>query len=371
MRTRRQAQNKMAAAAAEYPSASEPETSSSAPASPTVDTIAKIDSPVQAPMAEMTTRRESKLPKALQFPLVVILSLAFSSVGYSLVYPWTKGVLAQHARVLDSWSEVALLTGWRMSSALLTTARLSFELALGWYGEYDSNDLVSLTLLSHGPPLYLLSAFYNTPAQALLIALGVETLSTYLPFRLLRALSPVHADPSKVHNAELLTDKPIAVLTSLLSGAIFTISLFSAYATYLPRFMVVYLNNLPSITAAHEVYYLHLLPVTLPLGFAATSFIFAPAEAEEEPKVPESGNFDPVEASLKETVRYNFWGWSNRTKMVMKRTALLMAMTGINTTLQTALTVEGAEVPGALAWSSVWVVASAVTGVALGAVGSE
>lgn len=181
----------------------------------------------------------------------------------------------------------------------------------------------------------------------------------------------MHADPSKVRNAELLTDKPIAVLTSLLSGAVFTISLFSAYATYLPRFMVVYLNNLPSITAAHEVYYLNLLPVTLPLGFAATSFIFAPAEAEEEPKVPEGGNFDPVEASLKETVRYNLWGWSNRTKMVMKRTALLMAMTGINTTLQTALTVEGAEFPGALAWSSVWVVASAVTGVALGAVGSE
>ncbi|KAK8140312.1 hypothetical protein PG984_000378 [Apiospora sp. TS-2023a] len=358
MRTRRQAQNKMATATAEYPS--EPETSSSAPASPTVDSIAKIDSPVQAPMAEMTTRRESKLPKPLQFPLVVILSLAFSSVGYSLVYPWTKGVLAEHARVLDSWGEVALLTGWRI-----------FELALGWYGNYDSNDLVSLTVLSHGPPLYLLSAFYNTPAQALLIALGIETLSTYLPFRLLRSLSPVHADPSKVHNAELLTDKPIAVLTSLLSGAIFTISLFSAYATYLPRFMVVYLNNLPSITAAHEVYYLNLLPVTLPIGFAATSFIFAPAEAEEEPKVPESENFDPVDASLKETVRWNLWGWSNRTKMVMKRTALLMAMTGINTTLQTALTVEGAEVPGALAWSSVWVVASAVTGVALGAVGSE
>ncbi|KAK7941191.1 uncharacterized protein PG986_013578 [Apiospora aurea] len=357
MRTRRQAQNKMATANAEY--SEEPE-SSPAPSSPNAVAVTKKDSPAPAPTTEMTTRRGSKLPKHVQFPLVVILSLAFSSVGYSLVYPWTKGVLAEHARVLDSWNEVALLTGWRI-----------FELALGWYGNYDSNDLVSLTLLSHGPPLYLLSAFYNTPAQALLLALGIETLSTYLPFRLLRSLSPMHADPSKVHNAELLTDKPIALLTSLLSGAIFTISLFAAYATYLPGFMVVYLNNLPSITAAHEVYYLNLLPVTLPLGFAATSFIFTPAEAEEEPKVPESETFDPTEASLKETVWWNLWGWSNRTKMVMKRTALLMAMTGVNTTLQTALTVEGAEVPGALAWSSVWVVASAFTGVALGAVGSE
>ncbi|KAK8021471.1 hypothetical protein PG990_006609 [Apiospora arundinis] len=360
MRTRRQAQGNMSTATAEQHSEEREITPEPASPAAAASTIAKMDSPAKTPTVEMAKRRKSKLPGPLQFPLVVILSLAFSSVGYSLVYPWTKGVLADHARVLDSWGEVALLTGWRV-----------FELALGWYGNYDSNDLVSLTLLSHGPPLYLLSAFYNTPAQALLLALGIETLSTYLPFRLLRALSPVHADPSKVHNAELLTDKPIAVLTSLLSGAIFTISLFSAYATYLPQYMVVYLNNLPSITAAHEVYYLNLLPVTLPLGFAATSFIFTPAEAEEEPKTPVNGNFDPVEASLKETVRWNLWGWSNRTKMVMKRTALLMAMTGINTTLQTALTIEGAELPGALAWSSVWVVASAVTGLALGAVGSE
>lgn len=113
MRTRRQAQSNTSAATAEQ-HFDEREISPELAESAAVSTIAKMDSPAKAPTAEMTTRRKSKMPSPLQFPLVVLLSLAFSSVGYSLVYPWTKGVLAEHARVLDSWSEVALLTGWRM-----------------------------------------------------------------------------------------------------------------------------------------------------------------------------------------------------------------------------------------------------------------
>lgn len=164
----------------------------------------------------------------------------------------------------------------------------------------------------------------------------------------------------------MLTDKPIALLTTLLAGAIYTVTLFAAYATYLPKALIVYFNNLPSILAAHEATYINLLPVTLTFGLAATSFIFAPAEAEEEEKTKD---FDPTSATLKETVWWNLWGWSNRTKTVMKRTATLMLVTGVNTTLQTALTVEGAEVTGAMAWASVWVVAAAVTGFGLGVVG--
>ena len=55
-----------------------------------------------------------KIPRALQFPLVVVLSFLVSSLGYRATYPWTKAVLADHARMLDSLTEVALLTGWKM-----------------------------------------------------------------------------------------------------------------------------------------------------------------------------------------------------------------------------------------------------------------
>lgn len=35
----------------------------------------------------------------------------------------------------------------------LLTGQSSFELGLGWFGDYDGYDLASLSLLSHGPPV--------------------------------------------------------------------------------------------------------------------------------------------------------------------------------------------------------------------------
>lgn len=52
--------------------------------------------------------------------------------------------------------------------------------------------------------------------------------------------------------------------------------------------------------------------------------------------------------------------------MVIKRTLLLMLVSGLNTFVQTAITIEGVEARGAVAYSLVWVVAAAITGMALG-----
>ncbi|KAI1866958.1 hypothetical protein JX265_007534 [Neoarthrinium moseri] len=358
MRTRRQ--DKPAAGPAE-PASTRSEERGTAPSSPTVYSITKVESPtVGVPVKSKgaaAAAAKSKLPAPVQFPLVVVLNIATSAILYSITHPYTKAVLAAHARSLDTWAELGALVGWKV-----------IELGLGWFGNYDGYDLAALNLLSHGPPLYLLAAFYNTPPSALLLTLAIETFATYLPFRLLRPLSDAHRDPSQAHNADLLTDKPIQLLTSLLSGAIYTVTLFAAYATYLPTAMIVYFDSLPSIAAAHESTYVNLLPVTVTLGFAATFFIFTPAEAEENEK---PRDFDPANASLKETVSWNFWGWSKRAKMIIKRTATIMIVTGVSTTLQTSLTVAGAETKGAMAWASVWVIAAAITGLGLGAVGSE
>ncbi|ETS79821.1 hypothetical protein PFICI_07350 [Pestalotiopsis fici W106-1] len=351
MRTRRQ--DKIDARATE--TASVP--SESNPSSPKVLSISHVDAPVVKSLTSKSGEKKSKIPTLIQFPLVIILSLAVSSVGYSVTYPFTKAAIAVHARSLDTWGEYAALMGWR-----------TFELALGWFGNYDSYDLAALNLLSHGPPLYLLHAFYKVPASALVLTLAIETFATYLPFRLLRNLSRAHGDPEHAPNAELLTDKPITILTTLLSGAIYTVTLFAAYATYLPTALIVHYDSLPSIQAAHESTYVNLLPVTLALGFAATNFIFTPAEAE--PEAPPR-HFEPANATLQETVSWNIWGWSNRTKTVIRRTLTLMLVTGVSTSMQTTLTVAGAEPLGAVAWASPWVVAAAITGASLGAVGSE
>lgn len=347
MRTRRQDRIEAAEAEADAAGPATP-----APQSPAVVSITKIEGPTAVPVK----RNKSKLPALIQFPLVVILNTTIASLGYSLTHQSTKAVLVTHARVLDSLADVGILMGWKV-----------FELGLGWFGNYDVYDLAALNLLSYGPPLYLLAAFYNTPPSALILSLIIEMLSTALPFALLRPLSTVHADPSSSPNAEVLTDKPVALLTTLLSGAIYSVVLYAAYATYLPMYLVLYFKDLPSVTAAHDATYLNLMPVTLALGLAATLFIFVPAVAEETEK-PEP--FDPATATLKETVGWNLWGWTKRTKVVITRTAVLMFVSGVNTVVQTALAVEGAEAIGAIAWASVWVLAAAFTGIGLGAVGN-
>ncbi|KAI1781538.1 hypothetical protein F4818DRAFT_40455 [Hypoxylon cercidicola] len=349
MRTRKQTRAEETAEAASSPT----------PSAPTVVSITKIEGPTITPSSkrdsdDAPSAPRSKLPKLIQFPLVAILSLALSQLGYSLTWAYTKGALATHARLLSTWTDFGLVVGWRL-----------FELALGWFGNYDGYDITALNLLSSGPPLYLLFAFYETSASTLLLTLGIETFATYVPFRLLRPLSVAHADPSRAPNAEIVTDRPIALLTTLLAGAIYSVTLFFAYATYLPYYLVVYFASLPSVASAHEATYVNLLPVTLVLGFAARSFVFAPAEG-----TPKEERFDPASATLPETVRWNFWGWSAQTKVVIRRTALLMLVSGANTFLQTRLTVDGVETPGAAAWSSVWVLAAAVTGLGLAAVGS-
>jgi hypothetical protein len=84
---------------------------------PTVVSITKIEGPTVSGKSiggaggKVST---SKIPKPIQFPLVVILSFSLSALGYSLTHSWTKGVLAAHARNLDTWAEFGGLVGWRV-----------------------------------------------------------------------------------------------------------------------------------------------------------------------------------------------------------------------------------------------------------------
>lgn len=79
--------------------------------SPATVTISKIEGPT-VHRKESTPR--SKLPTPVQFPLVAIISLVISELGYSVSWPFTQGVLATHARLPGTWPEVAAIMGWRL-----------------------------------------------------------------------------------------------------------------------------------------------------------------------------------------------------------------------------------------------------------------
>ena len=117
--------------------------------------VQRGDAPIQA----------SKLPAFLRFPLLVLLSLTISTLLYSFVAEYTEGDLARVSRSLDQWHEVGVLVGWRTFVGLdiqfwaLANEECRFELGLGWFGDYDGYDLAALSLLSHGPPVSLLSVY--------------------------------------------------------------------------------------------------------------------------------------------------------------------------------------------------------------------
>jgi hypothetical protein len=224
--------------------------------------------------------------------------------------------------------------------------------------------------------LYLLATFYNISPPTILSSLVIDALTTYIPFRLLRPLSFAHASSTSsnsvaVPNREIVTDFTIQALTTVLAAGIYSVALSIAYATYLPVAFVTYFNNIPSIAAAHNSTPITLLPFTLILGLAARSFIFTPATASS-PSIADAKAtvFNPATATLVKTFEHNFWSYSSRTKIVIKRTATLMLVSGINTFVQVFVTIEGVEAPGAALYAGVWVVAALVVGLSLGFVGN-
>ncbi len=93
--------------------------------------------------------------------------------------------------------------------------------------------------------------------------------------------------------------------------------------------------------------------------------MFTPATASKKDKLDkEIAKFDAETATLGETVWYNVWGYSKRTRMLIQRTATLVAVVGVHTSLRTYGSTEGAEVFGAVGWASVWALAATLTGAA-------
>lgn len=236
-------------------------------------------------------------------------------------------------------------------------------------------DLASLTLLSHLPTLYLLNKFYAIRPTTVLASLAIDTLTTYLPFRLLRPLMPAHKPASTkapVPNRSILTDLPVRLVTTLLAAAVYGTVLFGSYRSWLPVHLVSYFDGIKDITAAHSAALPLLIATFIPVGYAAHEFLFTPfAGSHLDAKDFAMPAFDPETATFGETLRYNLWGFSGRSRFMIERIITLMVVTGLNTWLHTFVTIEGVENYGALGWSLVWVLASGLSGALFRWVGGD
>ncbi|KAL6896018.1 hypothetical protein HDV57DRAFT_35114 [Trichoderma longibrachiatum] len=302
----------------------------------------------------------ARIPTLVQFPLVAAISFATASLGYSVVAELTQGELAGVSRSPGTREEIAILAGWRI-----------FELALSWFGGLDGLDVAMMDFLSHGPAMYLLFAFYNLSAKTTIAALAVDVVSASVPFSLLRPLSAVHKPSSALPNRELI-GWPLQLLTTGLSTSIYSVILVLSLRYLLPSIFVLHFEGLRNLEPAYSASYLAVLPVTLLFGVAASTFIFPPFATTGKTKEDERvTNFDPAEASLGETVWWNFWGYTTKAKVAIWRTAVTLLVTGVNTYLACAMTIPGVEKEGAAAYAGVWVFAALCTGLGLGLVGRD
>ncbi|KAH8880730.1 hypothetical protein GQ53DRAFT_788505 [Thozetella sp. PMI_491] len=312
-------------------------------ASAAASASAPSNSPSVASAGEAKKRRAPRLPFPLQFPLVILLSFALSSLAHSFLHEWTIGELDTIASPPEPASEIALLAAWKI-----------VELALGWFGGYDGYDLAALNLLSHGPYLYLLYSFYGISARAVAAILGVDVLA--------------HSAAPNTPDREVILDRPLQGFTTLLAGVVYSTTLFLACKLFLPSIFVLYFEGIPSIQPAVGATLFGTVPTEilgLLFGLAARVFIFTPAAGTGPTDADLAvANFNPEIATLSETILWNLWGYTSRSKTTIKRTVVAMLVTGVQTFLQ-CRSLNGVEPFGAAVYAAVWVIGTMLTGESL------
>jgi hypothetical protein len=339
--------------------------------------VAKAPPPPPKPMVE-------RIPSLARFFLVIISSLALSSTLFTLTSPITLGELGSVSRHLEEWWEVGGLMAWK-----------AVEVALAWALGFDGQqpyfcrprgtlltvsvgrDVLNFSFLIHLPTYALLSSFYGLRPTAVLASYAIVLISTAVPFALLRKPSSVHnlarAPSTAVSNRGILQDWGITVYTTILATAIYTVTIYLSYQTWLPAQLVVHFERLPSVTRVHAgpaglpILFLSLLPA----GWAARDFLFvssAGTPAVQDTEIEKGKRVLPQHGEyLASTVYRKTWGaLSWRTRVLIKRTVTLATVLMANTIIQVAGTVSGASFEGASAWGFVWTAATLVVGLVYG-----
>lgn len=233
------------------------------------------------------------------------------------------------------------------------------------------------------PHYFLLNTFYGIDFWVATIPLAIDILTISVPFALFRQLNAGHADPkSKTQNQQVVSDIAVQGLIAVLGASVYSIVVYGSFVSWLPTYMVTHFDGLRSMERVHDANVLSFLLLFLPLGFAASQFIFVPAVASAgnpgitDPKLhPEKAPFDPRTATLSQHLAYNLGlseaGFSRRAEILAKRAMVLAAGSFINSFVRAYMVVEGSELWGALGWASVWAVAAGLAGVGFAWVGDE
>ncbi|KAM3438463.1 hypothetical protein MY4824_003243 [Beauveria thailandica] len=302
----------------------------------------------------------SNLPPAGRFVAAEVVTLTLLVAGRFALASATDNELGALRALPESARELTLLACWRAA-----------EVALAWAANLDYIDVGLVSFVAHAPSFWLVAMFYSIrPVTAVAGAL-VDVAAPAAAFALARPLGSLRFAGPKLYNKDLVS-VPFQLLIAVLATSVYASVVSLALRFFLPRIFVLNFRGIPTVEPAYAASFLALLPTAAFFGVAASQFLFAPyvttGKSKEDDRIRQ---FDPVQASLGETVWWNFWGYTLRSRIVITRTAIVAGMTAVSTYLACAVAIDGISRFGAVMYALVWAFATGSAGLALGLVGQE
>lgn len=311
--------------------------------------------PTVVPRAHAPVR--SRLPVFLRVPILVVLSAGIKSLLWSAVLNFLApelGAISKVPRADDMWSFYSVPARVAMNIATVT---------MNWYLDYDFYDVAALTVLVNAPYAYLLTTYYATSTLTVAAHMNIEVLAIAIPTYLLRPRSLAHRSNAPLRNRFLLQSWQVQGTNAMLALSVYVTILWVSVNTkfgFLSPFLVSYFD-IPTLELAHLEDPISILLKVFIAGVSAKEFLLNPSIAAQ----PASGTstpvlqFDPATATLDQTIKANVVLKDKRKNTLFQQTLILNAFL-LTSTVQRCMTLQGAEVTGALGYSGIWVAANTV-----------
>ncbi|KAF2746645.1 hypothetical protein M011DRAFT_403861 [Sporormia fimetaria CBS 119925] len=295
-------------------------------------------------------QRASRLPRKLRFPILLILNFWLRTALWTTTTNLLGQELGTVSRNENDNVHVLARTAYRIGFVLFT-----------WKRGYDWIDVSALSVLVHIPYLYLLNTYFGVSSLTVAAFCANEVVSLALPTFLLRPRAPLHNPNVPLRNRFLLDSFQVQTSTAILAISVYATVIWSAVKTgVLNKFLVTHFD-VRSVEDAYTETPVSIIVKVAFAGFAARTFLLNPSiGAQTAPESAEVNKFDPATATLSETLQYNFWYFSKRTKTLIRRSAVISAFMFVETVARTS-TLSEFDLTGAMGYAGLWVFATLCT----------
>ncbi|EMD60623.1 hypothetical protein COCSADRAFT_163932 [Bipolaris sorokiniana ND90Pr] len=306
----------------------------------------------------------SRLPTALRVPILICLNAGINA----LLWEFVSNFLSPELGAISKVPQENDVTSFYSPHARLAMRWLT--VCMTWYLSYDFYDVSALVVLTHAPFAYLLTTFYNITPLTAATSICIEVISFALPTYLLRPRSLAHKTNAPLRNRFLLNSYQVQLSSFMLATGVYVVLLWGSLKTGVLNTFLVQYFDIPTLEVAHVETPLSLVVKTFIAGFAAKAFLLNPSFAAQplsENQTP-GDTFDPATATLSQTLEYNFYNFTQRTRTLIQQTLILNAFLFI-ATVQRSMTLVGTDIIGAVGYAGVWVAANTLIALWFGWVG--